>query len=63
MLAQHEILESLTIGAHGEIAQEVLESAATEIWENHEFPTLSAFEEFEEAWEIVAKHDAAHTKN
>lgn len=63
MLARHEILESLTIGAHSEIAQEVLEAAATEIWEKHEFPTLSSFEEFEEAWEIVAKHDAAHTKN
>lgn len=63
MLAHHEILESLTIGAHGEIAQEVLEAAATEIWENNEFPTLSSFEEFEEAWEIVAKHDEAHTKN
>lgn len=34
MLAQHEILESLTTAAHGEISNEVLEAAATEIWEN-----------------------------
>lgn len=34
MLAQHEILESLTTAAHGEISTEVLEAAATEIWES-----------------------------
>lgn len=31
MLARHEILESLTTAAHGEISSEVLEAAATEI--------------------------------
>ena len=33
MLAPHEILESLTTAAHGEIAPAVLEAAAIEIWE------------------------------
>lgn len=59
MLAQHEILESLTTAAHGEISSEVLEAAATEIWENNDFETMADFETFEDTWEIVAKHDAA----
>lgn len=59
MLAQHEILESITTTAHGEISNEVLEAAATEIWENHDFETMADFEAFEDTWEIVAKHDAA----
>lgn len=33
MLAHHEILESITTAAHGEISNEVLEADATEIWE------------------------------
>lgn len=59
MLAQYEILESLTTAAHGEISTEVLEAAATEIWENNSFQTLADFEAFDKTWEIVAKHDAA----
>lgn len=59
MLAQYEILESLTTAAHGEISTEVLEAAATEIWENNSFETLADFEAFDKTWEIVAKHDAA----
>ena len=59
MLAQYEILESLTTAAHGEISTEVLEAAATEIWENNDFETLADFEAYTETWEIVAKHDAA----
>lgn len=59
MLAQYEILESLTTAAHGEISTEVLETAATEIWENNSFETLADFEAFDKTWEIVAKHDAA----
>lgn len=58
MLAYHEILESLTTAAHGEIATAVLEAAATEIWENNTFETLADFEAFDKTWEIVAKHDA-----
>nr|DAE90258.1 MAG TPA: hypothetical protein [Caudoviricetes sp.] len=59
MLAQHEILESLTTAAHGEISTEVLEAAATEIWENNNFETLADFEAYPDTWDIVAKHDAA----
>lgn len=59
MLAHHEILESLTTAAHGEISTAVLEAAATEIWENNDFETMADFEAFEQTWEIVAKHDAA----
>lgn len=59
MLAQYEILESLTVASHGEISNEVLEAAATEIWENNSFETLADFEAYTETWEIVAKHDAA----
>lgn len=59
MLAQYEILESLTTAAHGEISNEVLEAAATEIWENNDFETMADFEAYTEAWEIVAKHDTA----
>lgn len=59
MLAHHEILESLTTAAHGEISTEVLEVAATEIWENNDFETMADFEAYAETWEIVAKHDAA----
>lgn len=59
MLAQHEILESLTTAAHGEISTEVLEAAATEIWENNNFETMADFEAYTETWDIVAKHDAA----
>ena len=59
MLAQHEILESITTAAHGEINPAVLEAAATEIWENNSFETMADFEAFEQTWEIVAKHDAA----
>lgn len=59
MLAQYEILESLTTAAHGEISNEVLEAAATEIWENNDFETMADFEAYPETWEIVAKHDAA----
>ena len=59
MLAQHEILESLTTASHGEIDTPVLEAAATEIWENNDFETLADFEAYPETWEIVAKHDAA----
>ena len=58
MLAQHEILESLTTAAHGEISTEVLEAAATEILENNGFETLADFEAYTDTWEIVAKHDA-----
>ena len=58
MLAQHEILESLTTAAHGEISTEVLEAAATEIWENNDFETMSDFEAYTDTWDIVAKHDA-----
>lgn len=58
MPAQHEILESLTTAAHGEISNEVLEAAATEIWENNRFETMADFEAYTETWEIVAKHDA-----
>ena len=58
MLAQHEILESLTTAAHGEISTEVLEAAATEIWENNNFETMSDFEAYTDTWDIVAKHDA-----
>ncbi len=58
MLAQHEILESLTTAAHGEISSEVLEAAATEIWENNDFETMADFEAYTDTWEIVAKHDA-----
>ena len=58
MLARHEILESLTTAAHGEISAEVLEAAATEIWENNTFETMSDFEAYTETWDIVAKHDA-----
>lgn len=58
MLAQHEILESLTTAAHGEISSEVLEAAATEIWENNDFETMADFEAYTETWDIVAKHDA-----
>ncbi len=59
MLAHHEILESITTAAHGEISNEVLEAAATEIWENNSFETMADFEAYAETWEIVAKHDAA----
>lgn len=59
MLAQYEILESLTTASHGEISTEVLEAAATEIWENNDFETMADFEAFEDTWDIVAKHDAA----
>ena len=59
MLARHEILESLTTAAHGEISNEVLEAAETEIWENNDFETMADFEAYTETWEIVAKHDAA----
>lgn len=59
MLAYTEILESLTTAAHGEISNEVLEAAATEIWENNSFETTADFEAFEQTWDIVAKHDAA----
>lgn len=48
MLACHEILESLTTAAHGEISTEVLEAAATEIWENNSFETMADFETFEQ---------------
>nr|DAE77522.1 MAG TPA: hypothetical protein [Caudoviricetes sp.] len=58
MLACHEILESITTAAHGEIEPAVLEAAATEIWENNSFETMADFEAFEQTWEIVAKHDA-----
>ena len=58
MLAYTEILESLTTAAHGEISNEVLEAAATEIWENNSFETMADFEAYTETWEIVAKHDA-----
>lgn len=58
MLAYTEILESLTTAAHGEISTEVLEAAATEIWENNDFETMADFEAYTETWEIVAKHDA-----
>lgn len=58
MLARHEILESITTAAHGEISTEVLEAAAIEIWENNSFETMADFEAFEQTWEIVAKHDA-----
>lgn len=44
MLARHEILESITTAAHGEIAPAVLEAAATEIWENNDFETMADFE-------------------
>lgn len=57
MLAQHEILESLTTAAHGEISTEVLEAAATKIWENNDFESLVDFEAYTDTWEIVAKHD------
>lgn len=59
MLARHEILESITTAAHGEISNEVLEVAATEIWENNSFETMADFEAYTQTWEIVAKHDAA----
>lgn len=59
MLAYHEILESLTTAAHGEISPGALEAAATEIWENNNFETMADFEAYTETWEIVAKHDAA----
>ena len=59
MLAQYEILESLTTASHGEISTEVLEAAATEIWENNDFETMADFEAYTETWDIVAKHDAA----
>lgn len=59
MLARHEILESITTAAHSEISTEVLEAAATEIWENNDFETMADFEAYTETWEIVAKHDAA----
>ena len=59
MLAYHKILESLTTAADGEISNEVLEAAATEIWENNDFETMADFEAFEDTWDIVAKHDAA----
>ena len=58
MLAQHEILESITTASHGEISTEVLEAAATEIWENNSFETMADFEAYADTWEIVAKHDA-----
>lgn len=58
MLARHEILESLTTASHGEISNEVLEAAATEIWENNDFETMADFEAYTETWDIVAKHDA-----
>lgn len=59
MLAQHEILESITTAAHGEISTKVLEAAATEIWENNDFETMADFEAYTETRDIVAKHDAA----
>lgn len=59
MLARHEILESITTAAHGEISNEVLEAATTEIWENNDFETMADFEAYTETWDIVAKHDAA----
>jgi hypothetical protein len=59
MLTYNKILESLTTAAHGEISNEVLEAAATEIWENNSFETMADFEAYTETWEIVAKHDAA----
>lgn len=58
MLAYTEILESLTTAAHGEISTEVLEAAATEIWENNDFETMADFDAYTETWDIVAKHDA-----
>lgn len=58
MLARHEILESITTAAHGEISTEVLEAAATEIWENNDFETMADFEAYTDTWDIVAKHDA-----
>lgn len=58
MLAQYEILESFTTAARGEISTEVLEAAATKIWENNNFETMADFETYTETWEIVAKHDA-----
>lgn len=58
MLAQYEILKSLTTAAHGEISNEVLEAAATEIWENNDFETRADFEAYTDTWDIVAKHDA-----
>lgn len=58
MLAYHEILEYITTAAHGEISTEVLEAAATEIWENNNFETMEDFEAYTETWDIVAKHDA-----
>lgn len=59
MLARHEILESITTAAHGEISTELLEAVATEIWENNDFETMADFEAYTETWDIVAKHDAA----
>lgn len=59
MLTYSEILESLTTASNSEIDTAVLEAAATEIWENNNFETMADFEAFEQAWEIVAKHDAA----
>lgn len=58
MLTCNEILESLTTASHGEISTEVLEAAATEIWENNSFETMADFEAYDKTWEIVAKHDA-----
>ena len=59
MLARHETLESLTIASHGEIATEVLEAAATEIWENNSFETMADFEAYDKTWEIVEAYRTA----
>lgn len=58
MLTYTNILESLTTAANGEISDQVLEAAATEIWENNSFETYADFDAYPHTWEIVARHDA-----
>lgn len=58
MLTYTNILESITTAANGEISNQVLEAAATEIWENNSFETYADFDAYEGTWEIVTKHDA-----
>ena len=58
MLTYTNILNTITTAAHGDISDQVLEAAATEIWENNSFKTAADFDAYPHTWEIVARHDA-----
>lgn len=58
MLTYTNILNTITTAAHSAISDQVLEAAATEIWEHNNFKTQEDFGAYPHTWEIVARHDA-----